>query len=190
MLRACPIFRVTLLFTVLPICANALTNTASNLDVGTGESLTLNGVHFYTEEVNIHNGGVVYVKSHDGTGNTGQLVLVAPVISISAGSLIDGDSAGYPAAQGPGQGSGGTGDGNDGSGGGYGGMGGLLWMTLLHCSSRCGIEPNAKADTGAGFRLARTASPPEDKPADAESKHPSLETAVRAANAADVGRNP
>ena len=150
MLRACPIFRVTLLFTVLPICANALTNTASNLDVGTGESLTLNGVHFYTEEVNIHNGGVVYVKSHDGTGNTGQLVLVAPVISISAGSLIDGDSAGYPAAQGPGQGSGGTGDGNDGSGGGYGGMGGLGNLGGYPPGVTYGAQHSADIEMGSG----------------------------------------
>ena len=150
MLRACPIFRVTLLFTVLPICANALTNTASNLDVGTGESLTLNGVHFYTEEVNIHNGGVVYVKSHDGTGTTGTLVLIAPIISISDGSMVDGTAAGFPAAQGPGQGSGGSGDGNDGSGGGYGGTGGYGNLGGYAPGPTYGAEDTSEIEMGSG----------------------------------------
>jgi hypothetical protein len=63
--------------------AAAYTDTASNLDVGSGEDYSISGVHTYTTGVNIHDGG------HLGTGG-GALTLIAPGVTITAGSYITG----------------------------------------------------------------------------------------------------
>ena len=61
-----------------------------------GTTMTLGGTHRYTR-VSIINGGVLRVPAFDGTDreNTGNLVLIAPIIEIDATSRIDARGAGY-----------------------------------------------------------------------------------------------
>lgn len=62
--------------------ALALTDTSSTLDVGSGESVTLDGTREYTSHVNVHDGGIVYV------GASGLLTLRTPTVNVTNGGHI------------------------------------------------------------------------------------------------------
>ncbi|PKQ36821.1 MAG: hypothetical protein CVT59_10940 [Actinobacteria bacterium HGW-Actinobacteria-1] len=74
--------------TFAPTPAAGLTNSATTLDVGAGESVTLDGVCTYTTSVTVHDGGIVYV------GASGSLTLKSPTITLRTGGSIQGTGRG------------------------------------------------------------------------------------------------
>ncbi|MEN6430825.1 MAG: hypothetical protein ABFC80_08335, partial [Coriobacteriales bacterium] len=75
---------VLVLWALMASPASALTNDGATLDIGSGESLTLDGIHEYTSSISIHDGGVLYV------GASRTLTLRAPSITISGEGCING----------------------------------------------------------------------------------------------------
>ncbi|MDI6843109.1 MAG: cell wall-binding repeat-containing protein [Anaerosomatales bacterium] len=67
---------------LVPAAAPALVNDSQRLDVGAGETLTLDGEHRYSVSVVIHDGGVLRV------GSSGTLILRAPTIEIRDGGVV------------------------------------------------------------------------------------------------------
>ncbi|MQY65434.1 MAG: hypothetical protein GH147_02985, partial [Clostridia bacterium] len=123
--------RIILLFLIMLLISTGVaratvTDNPSDLIVPAGESYTLDGSHTYTNSVQID--GTLYVIPYDGTGNTGRLELVAPVITINGSINIDGKGyqGGLKTQVGTrdGDGPGGGKSANDGGGAGYGGNGG------------------------------------------------------------------
>jgi hypothetical protein len=78
--------------------AEAVTYNPYQLDVGPGEEIMLGGVHLFRDSVRIHGGGVLRVKTHDGTPDSGWVMIIAPEVEIGRHSRIDavgrGDSGG------------------------------------------------------------------------------------------------
>ena len=93
-------------------------DTAENLIIPAGETHTLCSSHTYQNSVQID--GTLYIKSYDGTSDTGQLLLSAATLTIGPGGRICADGKGFGTSDGPGKGA----SSSDGGGGGYGGMGG------------------------------------------------------------------
>jgi len=68
--------------------AYALVNDSANLDVGSGESVSLGGSCTYTSMINVHDGGVVYVTPG------WSLTLLSPVVNVQSGGSIYGSGRG------------------------------------------------------------------------------------------------
>lgn len=101
-----------------------------------GITQTLNGLHTY-DNVQIINGGILYVTAYDGSLDTGMLEIHANNILVDATSQINADARGfrgqYNALPGEGPG-GGLGIGFSGPGAGYGGRGGSSFYGNIHGS--------------------------------------------------------
>ncbi|MFC1634241.1 hypothetical protein ACFL5Z_05315 [Planctomycetota bacterium] len=114
------------------INATATANASAADLIVVGTTVTLYGDHEY-DNVQIINGGILYVKPYDGTAGTGTLVIDADSIVVDATSSINADGAGYRGTEngngeGPGGGEGGPTVMDGGGGGGYGGKGGDGWL--------------------------------------------------------------
>lgn len=120
--------KVQILLTCLAFLVAMITNASAADLIVDGTSMTLYGEHEY-DNVQIINGGTLYVKPYNGTAGTGTLVIDADSIVVDATSSINADVAGYRGVEngngeGPGGGEGGPTVMDGGGGGGYGGKGG------------------------------------------------------------------
>jgi len=111
------------------IAAPRVTDDASKLVVGSGETYELSGCHTYTQSVQID--GILKVKPYDGSDPTsGTITLVAPSITMGASGAIAADGRGFGGGGGASEitgmgGKGGTaGKGGNGDAAGYWGAGG------------------------------------------------------------------
>ncbi|MCX8007220.1 MAG: cell wall-binding repeat-containing protein [Coriobacteriia bacterium] len=81
---SCVAAGLAMLVALFPASAPALVNDGAHLDVGAGETITLDGEHRYSESIVVHDGGVVRV------GPSGSLILRAPAIYLRDGGIITG----------------------------------------------------------------------------------------------------